>query len=128
MRKSTKIIPALAMTAATIAATAMASAPAAKAIPADPPWWNHNCPSGWVCTYESASDWSKGKIDHKYYTYGVHKLYGQYGKHVIYNHQTGGAKVSLNRYSGGGSVAHRISAGYYKTYDLTPINSITLYD
>ena len=58
----------------------------------------------------------------------MHKIYGQYGKHIIYNHQPGGAKVSLNKYSGGGGVAHRISAGANKTYNLTPINSITLYE
>ncbi|QDP96850.1 hypothetical protein FOE78_13850 [Microlunatus elymi] len=124
----TKIIPALGLTAAGVAAAAVTSAPPAHAqYPTPPGDWNHNCPSAYVCLYESASDWNNGKIDTKYYTYGVHNLKDQVGYHVVYNHQTGGAKVSLNKYYGGGGAVHTIKAGYHRTYNLTPINSVTLY-
>ncbi|MCX3059466.1 hypothetical protein [Streptomyces beihaiensis] len=83
------------------------------------------CPSGYVCMYPNAS-WNGGVPEHKYYTYGVHKLYNEYGSRRIFNNQTGGATERECKNSDGTNCGSKLLPWTYRDVDITPINSIRL--
>jgi hypothetical protein len=97
------------------------------------------CPWDAFCIYPQKAGWNNDHPSYVFYMwYPPHQwgtphvwynLHGQYGIHKVYNN-TGCATVSMNKgYNGAGS-----SAGPYvfegKSYDwdLTPYNSVTLWD
>ncbi|GGW88540.1 hypothetical protein [Streptomyces lomondensis] len=85
----------------------------------------HGCPSGAVCLYPDDS-WSGDKPTYKFYSYGAHKIYNQYGMKRIFNNQTGGA-IARNCYDSAGKDCGGIQrAGTYADYNYTPYNSILL--
>lgn len=93
------------------------------------------CPSGYACIYPRDKGWNNNSPSNKYYTYGCHRLYDQYGTHRVFNNQTGGAYVLLFKTSdcsGTGIVlpypisSRYLSAGRSVDVDLTPINAIYL--
>lgn len=85
----------------------------------------HGCPSGAVCLYPNAS-WNGDKPSHRFYSYGTHKIYNQYGKKRWFNNQTGGAKAYRCKNSNGTNCGGNQRAGTYYDHDFTPINSVKL--
>jgi hypothetical protein len=86
---------------------------------------SHGCPSGAVCLYPNAG-WNGDKPTYKFYSYGAHKIYNQYGMKRIFNNQTGGA-IARNCYDTAGKDCGGIQrAGTYADYNYTPYNSILL--
>ncbi|NUV67258.1 MULTISPECIES: hypothetical protein [unclassified Streptomyces] len=85
----------------------------------------HGCPSGYVCLYPGAG-WNGDKPSHKFYKYGTHKIYDQYGKKRWFNNQTGGAKAYRCKGSNGTNCGGNQRAGTYYDHDFTPINSVKL--
>lgn len=83
------------------------------------------CPYGYVCVYPG-SNWNGGVPSLKYYTYGVHDLYNQYGTHRVFNNQSGGAIARLCKNSDGTNCVFTLNSWTYVDYDLTPINAIDL--
>ncbi|MEV8569402.1 hypothetical protein AB0436_28105 [Streptomyces sp. NPDC051322] len=81
------------------------------------------CTSGRACIYTGAS-WTT--VQHSYYKYGTYKLYNEFGKHRVYNHQTGGAKMWLCTDSAGKKCPVYQVAGTWWDVNLTPYNSIKL--
>ncbi|MEU3319432.1 hypothetical protein [Streptomyces sp. NPDC006785] len=86
---------------------------------------SHGCPSGYVCLYPNAS-WNGDQPSLKFYTYGTHKIYNQFGMKRLFNNQTGGAKAYACKGSDGTNCLGNQAAGTYWDYDITPINSIKL--
>lgn len=107
---------------AAMALTGLASASASTPAQAAPKAMS-DCSSGYVCIWAGES--FNGTPTNSYYTYGVHKLYNQYGWHYIYNHQTGGAKFKLCTGSNGTGCTAPLPPGYGDV-NLTPYNSIVL--
>ncbi|MEU4918696.1 hypothetical protein AB0G29_04885 [Streptomyces parvus] len=85
----------------------------------------HGCPSGAVCVYPGAG-WNGDKPIYRFYSYGVHKIYNQFGTDRIFNNQTGGAKAYACKGANGTNCLGNQAAGTYWDYDITPINSIKL--
>ncbi len=85
----------------------------------------YGCPSGYACVYPNAS-WNGGKPSLKFYKYGTHKIYNQFGKKRFFNNQTGGAKAYLCKGSNGTNCTVSQRAGTYYDYDFTPINTVKL--
>ncbi|MGW2178082.1 hypothetical protein ACWCXX_08360 [Streptomyces sp. NPDC001732] len=83
------------------------------------------CPSGAVCLYPNGS-WANDKPTYIFYSYGVHKIYNQYGTKRIYNHQTGGATARNCYDAAGKNCGGHQKANTYADYDYTPYNSIRL--
>ncbi|WP_432004702.1 hypothetical protein [Streptomyces parvus] len=83
------------------------------------------CPAGYVCLYPG-SGWNGGKPTHKFYTYGTHKIYNQFGTMRIFNNQTGGAKAYVCKGGNGTDCGTAIQAGGSRVVNITPINSIKL--
>ncbi|TDE89593.1 hypothetical protein EXU48_20300 [Occultella glacieicola] len=113
----------------TLALTAVGTAtPAAQASSNDPPGGAYTgCPRGAVCVYPDA-DWNGGNPSYIFFSYGAHRIYNQYGEHRIFNNQTGGAGATLCATSHGTSCRIGVLAGGYRDLDLTPINSIRLFE
>jgi len=85
----------------------------------------HGCPAGAVCIYPG-SGWNNDKPSNVYWSYGVHKLYNQYGTHMVDNHQYGGATVSFCKGSNGTNCGSTMRGWTHGKRYLTPINSIKL--
>ncbi|MFC8517638.1 hypothetical protein [Streptomyces sp. NPDC057257] len=83
------------------------------------------CDDGYVCLYVGAS-WNNNSPEHTYYTYGVHKLYDEYGTHRWFNNQTGSATTRLCVNSDGTNCTSKLLPYNYTDIDLTPYNSIRL--
>ena len=83
------------------------------------------CDEGYVCMYPDAG-WNNGVPEHRYYTYGVHPLYNEYGLHRVFNNQTGGATARLCVNSDGTNCTSKLQPWTYYDYNLTPYNSIRL--
>ncbi|MFE4053904.1 hypothetical protein [Streptomyces sp. YIM B13518] len=83
------------------------------------------CNLGYVCLYSYAG-WNGGSPEHRYYDYGVYKLYDEYGVHRWFNNQTGGATTRLCINSDGTNCTSKLSSWAYWDIDLTPYNSIRL--
>lgn len=85
------------------------------------------CPYGAVCVYPQNAGWNGGHPSLVFYSYGPHNLSNQFGKHLVFNNQSGGASSTLNKGYNGANPVWRINAfNYTPNYDMTPINSITL--
>lgn len=122
MRSRTSWIAKALMTCGAVAALTMTSAPPASA----GHYERFGCPAGAVCIY-SPSGWANNKPEHAYFSYGVHKLYNEYGDHYVLNNQYGGAVATLNKGSNGGGIVTTLAQDADIRKNLTPINSITLY-
>ncbi|MFZ3555048.1 hypothetical protein [Streptomyces sp. BH055] len=85
----------------------------------------HGCSSGTACLYPKAS-WNGDVTSEHYVTYGVHPLDNQYGKHRVFNNQTGGATVQLCKTYSGKRCTGKLHAHRYVDINLTPYNSIRL--
>jgi hypothetical protein len=108
---------------AAVTLVAAISAPSAEAAGT-----KYGCPYGAVCIYPQNAELTAGpEPGGIYYSYGPHNLVNQYGYHIIYNNQYGGAgfKVCLD-YNGGRCSGVARATGPYPPYNLTPINSIVL--
>ncbi|MFB7911466.1 hypothetical protein ACFC1T_34050 [Kitasatospora sp. NPDC056076] len=119
MRRITRTLTAVAITAAAL--TAVGTGGAGAAVTGD---WA-GCPSGAVCVYPQDQNPAVSPSA-VYWSYGAHNLSGQYGNHWVLNNQTGGAHAHLCKSSGGGNCVYDIPAQNGVYYDLGPINSITL--
>ncbi|WP_323183974.1 hypothetical protein [Streptomyces sp. NBC_01306] len=110
---------------ALLAGIGLASSGTASAAPAGGPWVG--CPYGAVCIYgQDANPWGSPHPTDVYYSYGAHNLSGKYGHHYIVNNQYNGASVSLCSGYNGVGCHPQLPAQNAQTYDLTPVNSITL--
>lgn len=86
----------------------------------------HGCPSGYVCIYPRDAGWNGDRPSHFYYKYGAYNLSGMYGKHRIFNNQTGSARMrTCTGWNGTGCEGY-LPAGWYIDKEMTPINSIVL--
>ncbi|MEU7724157.1 hypothetical protein AB0B78_02720 [Streptomyces sp. NPDC040724] len=83
------------------------------------------CPEGDVCIYGQNAGWDT-KPTNQYRTAGVHKLYNQWGSHIVYNNQTHGWTVQLCRTSYGTDCLPKMKPGDGWPENLTPINSIRI--
>ncbi|NNJ61674.1 MAG: hypothetical protein HKP61_12155 [Dactylosporangium sp.] len=92
--------------------TGIAAAPAHAA---------NGCPLGYVCIY-SPEGWDRNSPENVYYRYDLYPLYNQYGDHVIFNNQTGGARVSLCERNDYCSFGTNKTTPFH--YNLTPFNYI----
>lgn len=85
----------------------------------------YGCPDGYFCIYGEGVG-VNAPPTFKYYRYGTYKLYNQYNNHVLFNNQTGGARVLLCKNSNGTNCPISIRSNLIILEDLTPINSIRL--
>jgi len=84
------------------------------------------CPDGYACIYPENAGWNNGTPSDFYFFYQTYNLSNQFGNHIIYNHQTGSAKVWLCNQYGGGDCWFMLPPGTAWTVNFTPINSIVL--
>ncbi|MBV6700363.1 hypothetical protein [Kitasatospora aureofaciens] len=68
---------------------------------------------------------SDGNVTARYYNYGTYNLSNQYGRHWLFNNQTGGAVVRLCTGYNGVNCGAPFGPGWYAV-DLGPINSIVV--
>lgn len=85
-----------------------------------------NCADGYVCLYSNTTALEEGNWALRYYTYGVHPFYNEYGEQWLDNNQTGGAVFRLCYNSNGTNCTGPYAPGYAYEVDLTPFNSIVL--
>jgi len=83
------------------------------------------CPYGAVCIYPHA-DWNGGHPSLVFWSYGVHRISGQYGKKRFFNNQYGWASAHMCTDSNGKDCTNGQLPQTYEDYDFTPINSILL--
>jgi serine/threonine protein kinase len=86
----------------------------------------HGCPLGYACIYPEGAGWNGDRPSHKFYYYDFYQLSNQYNYHYIVNNQTGGALFRLCTDWNGNTCSYTLSAGYWTSYNLTPINSVRL--
>jgi hypothetical protein len=86
----------------------------------------NGCPLGYACIYPQNADPNHASPSLMFYTYGVHLIYNQYGRHYAYNNQTDGAVMWFCTDSNGNNCPGYLIAGTGGWADLTPINSIKL--
>lgn len=120
MRKFLKAATALVFAAGVLATTAGTSGAQAAGSTVE------GCNYGYVCIYPENAGWNGGHPSLTYYTYGAHNLSSQYGNHIVYNNQSGGATMRTCTGSNGTGCQGYLTANTYMVKDLTPINSITL--
>ena len=121
-QSATRLFAAFALTLTGVAAVSST----AQADQTPPPGGGTGCPLGAVCVYPD-DDWNGGNPTYVFYSYGAHQIYNQYGDHRVYNNQYDEAFADLCSGSHGNSCDHRLAAGEYIDYNLTPINSIDLW-
>lgn len=85
------------------------------------------CPSGAVCVYPNAS-WNGGHPSLVLWSYGLHKISGQYGTKRFLNNQYGHADAWICKGHNGshGTWCNYQWAQTYGDYNFTPINYIEL--
>lgn len=84
---------------------------------------NNGCPYGAVCIYTPEGN-ANGTPEHIYWSYGIHQLHNEFGRHFVSNNQSGGANVlSL----GSGDIYFDLTAGTGTWINLTPIDGLYLY-
>lgn len=83
------------------------------------------CPRGAVCIYPSL-DYNGGNPTYVFWSYGVHKIYDQYGWHLVLNNQTDGAYAWLCKGSDGTYCDIGVNHPREIKVDLTPINAVRL--
>ncbi len=110
------------LTGAALSMSVLAATPST----AEAAYYNHGCPRGGVCIYSQAS-WNYDRPTHVFYDYGVHRFYGQYGLHRVFNNQYGGAKAALSRDTDGSPRDVVLEPGDLYELSLTRMNSIVLY-
>ena len=96
MRRITKSLVALAFAAGAVTTVGATSA---QAQPTDGTY--EGCPYGAVCIYPQNAGWNNGQPSDFFYSYGAHNLSNQYGTHVVFNNQYGGATATLTPSSSG---------------------------
>jgi hypothetical protein len=84
------------------------------------------CAPGYACIWEGLIVVGDPIPEHRYYNYGSYNFVDEYDDHVVYNHQTGGARVLLCLGYNGTSCTVSIPAGHAAHGSLTPFNSIKL--
>lgn len=94
------------------------------------------CPRGDVCMY-TYSGWTHSRPEHKYYSYGCHRLHSEYGWRRVLNNQIGwayaaGLESSRCHFGGSGSFGTLWSYMEDPTMatwkgDIGPINAIKLW-
>ncbi|GGX20210.1 hypothetical protein [Streptomyces noursei] len=85
------------------------------------------CPDGAVCVYPQGQD-PAATPSLTFWSYGAHNLSGQVGYHWVLNNQYGGAHAQLcTGYNGTGDCYHDMAPQNGWWTDLTPVNSIVLY-
>ncbi len=85
-----------------------------------------DCPWGYACVWEGLHVIGNPPTEHRYYHYGAYSFVAEYGDHVVWNHQTGGAKVMLCLGYNGTNCLVVLRAGQAFHGSLTPFNSIKL--
>jgi hypothetical protein len=86
----------------------------------------HGCPSGYACIYPEGAGWNGDHPSLKFYYYGSYKLSNQLNYHYVLNNQTGGALFRFCTDWSGNTCPFTLPAGYWTSYNLTPINSVRL--
>lgn len=91
------------------------------------PW--AGCPDGYVCIYAEGREHNIGSSDitNKYYRYGTYNLSNQVNWHWVLNNQNGAYVKLCTGYNGTGNCSDVQGPGHGEWRDLTPINSIVLY-
>ena len=113
---------------AAVAAGVVATATVATAEPAQAAGTKYGCPYGALCIYPREAELPAGpEPGGILYSYGPHNLVNQFGRHLFYNNQYGGAGFAVcTGYNGVNCSPVARATGSYTFYDLTPINSIVL--
>ncbi|KOU27066.1 MULTISPECIES: hypothetical protein [Streptomyces] len=84
------------------------------------------CPSGAVCVY-LGTDWNQPVPQSQmYWSAGVHRLYNQEGRHIVYNNQTHGWTVRLCRNGNGTDCGPKMRPGDGWPENLSPVNSLLI--
>jgi hypothetical protein len=91
------------------------------------PW--DGCPDGYVCIYAEGvhDNINASNITNEYYRYGTYNLSNQVNWHWILNNQNGAYVKLCTGYNGTGDCSDVQGPGHGEWRDLTPINSIVLY-
>jgi hypothetical protein len=91
------------------------------------PW--DGCPDGDVCIYAEGvyNNIGASDITNEYYYYGTYNLSNQFNSHWILNNQNGAYVKLCTGYNGTGDCSDVQGPGHGEYRDLTPINSIVLY-
>ncbi len=85
----------------------------------------HGCASGYFCMYPG-TNWNNDTPTHTYYNYGYYNLNNVTGDYIIFNNQTGEAKVrTCTGYNATGCEGY-LFPGQAIVKNMTPINSIVL--
>jgi len=124
MRSRIRTFAIAAFAAGLVSTASVAVAPA----PADAAGTKYGCPYGAVCIYPQNAELTAGpEAGGIFYSYGPHNLVNQFGRHLFYNNQYGGAGFKVcTGYNGVNCSPVARATGPYTFYDLTPINSIVL--
>lgn len=83
------------------------------------------CPLGAVCVYPSL-DYNGGNPTYIFWSYGVHRIYDQYGWHLVVNNQTDWAEAYLCRGANGTNCSIDVNSPREVQAYLTPVNSVLL--
>jgi len=84
------------------------------------------CLPGYACIWEGLIVVGSPIPEHRYDNYGSYNFVNEYGNHVVYNKQTGGARVLLCLGCNGTNCTVTIHPGHAAHGSLTPYNSIKL--
>ena len=125
MRNKLRTMLAAASVVAATGATMLAGATAASANGGQP--WD-GCPDGYVCIYaEGVYTIGASDITNEYYRYGTYNLSNQNNWHWVLNNQNGASVKLCTGYNGTGDCSMGWGPGGGGWRNLTPINSIVLY-
>ena len=126
MRNKLRTLLAAATVVAAAGTTVVAGSAAAFANGGQP---FDGCPDGDVCIYAQGVHDNIGasNITNKYFYYGIYNLSNQVGAHWIINNQNGAYVKLCTGYNGTGDCSDVQNPGAGEYRDLTPINSIVLY-
>lgn len=114
--KAMRTAAALALAVGTMTAVGASQAQAAD---------TRGCPSGYFCMYPG-TNWNNNTPTHKFFNYGTYNLNNVIGNYIIFNNQTGGAKVrTCTGYNATGCEGF-MNPGDWHVKNMTPINSIVL--
>ena len=86
----------------------------------------HGCPRGAVCIYPGEG-WNGGNPTYIFYSYGVHKVYDQWGWHRVFNNQYGRAYASACKNGNGTQCRLPVMPGTWSNVSMTLINSFWLF-
>ena len=83
------------------------------------------CPVGAVCIYPGL-DYNGGNPTYVFWSYGVHRIYNQYGWHLVVNNQSDWADAYLCRGANGTDCSIDVNSPREIQVRLTPVNSVLL--